>query len=386
MSDEALAEIRAARLIQQMRQRLQEKATLEAPCEDCPPEEEPVTAASPNDVIISGPATLLGEPSGDGRMIRQGALTWDLDGASVPIIWDPVDGDHSGVTLGKVDLFQDEGAALMAQARLFEFEDPETQALVTRVASLINEQAIGWSVMIDDEEVVATFREPEVTETDGVTQVRFRSDDQMFETVSGRVRHLALVDTPAFPGARPTLGPLPINAAVSLLAPYPAAHFERWESADLVPFQVTTDGRVFGHAAGDGCYRNGSKATCDRYRADPDPLMRNFHTGTVTLDNGNAIRVGALTCAGLHASISMTLAQQRQHHENSSTVWARVVAWNDRKGRLCLSGSVVPGLDPDFLAQVAGLPVSVETWPVPGVTGLTLVGAHTVVTPAWPVN
>ena len=114
--------------------------------------------------------------------------------------------------------------------------------------------------------------------------------------------------------------------------------------------------------------------------------MVNFHTGTVTLDNGNVIRAGNLTCAGLHASVSMSHAQQRRHHEDSTTVWAKVVAWNDRKGRLCVSGSLVPGLDPTFTAQVAGLPISPELWPVPGVRGLTLVGAHSVITPAWPVN
>ena len=113
--------------------------------------------------------------------------------------------------------------------------------------------------------------------------------------------------------------------------------------------------------------------------------MRNFHTGTVSLDDGSVIRVGSLTAAGLHASPMGSVADQRRHHEDSTTVWAKVRAWNDRFGRLCISGSVVPGLDPNFVAQVSRLPVSVELWPVPGVSGRTMVGAHTVVTPAWPV-
>lgn len=386
MTDDALTSVRAHRLIREVRLQRESDALVtdlpdDAECVDCPP----VVAASPNDIIIHGPATLLGEPTGDGRAIRKGALTWDLVNSSVPIIWDREDGDHTGMVLGRVDAFLDEGSALMTEARLFDSDDPEAIAAVARVVELITEGAIGWSVALDDEEVLATFREPVVTETEGVTTVRFRADDDMFETVSARVRHLALVDTPAFPSARPALGPLPVNAAATLLATYKADHFEKWDSIDPVPFQVTPDGRVFGHAAGDGCYRNGSKAKCDTYKADPDKAMRNFHTGTVTLDTGNAIRVGSLTCAGLHASVSMSHAEQRQHHENSSTVWAKVVAWNDRRGRLCVSGSVVPGLDPAFLAQVAGLPLSVELWPVPGVPGLTMVGCHSVVTPGWVV-
>lgn len=388
MTQDALARYRASKLIRDVRlQREAEAAEVDLPeedCEDCPP---PVTAASPNDILISGVAVPYDTPTGDGRGVQAGALTWDLEEEGVPIIWDREDGDHSGMVLGRVDSFMDDGGAVLAEARLFDTEDPIAQAAVARVEELIAEGALGWSVMLDDEEVVATYKEPEVTEaTDGTVTVRYKTSDQMQWTVAARIRHLALVDTPAWPSARPVLGPLPVNASVALMSTYPALHFDKWDSVDPVPLQVTADGRVFGHAAGDGCYRNGSKAKCDRYSKDPDPAMRNFHTGTVTLDNGNAIRAGSLTCDSLHASISMSHNQQRQHHENTSTVWARVVAWNDKRGRLCISGSVVPGLDPEFLGRVAGLPLSVETWPVPGITGLTLVAAHTVVTPAWPVT
>lgn len=385
MSEDALTRYRAQRLIAQVKasHEVPEPETVDPePCDDCP---DPITAASPDDIIIHGVAVPYGIPTGDGRKVREGSLTWDLDTEGVTIIWDRQDGDHTGMILGRVDIFMDGGGEILSQARLFDSDDPEVKAAVARVVELIEENAIGWSVMIDDEEVVATFREPEVVEVDGVTQVRFRSDDQMFETVSGRIRHLALVDTPAFPGARPSMGPLPVNASVAALATYQARHFDRWESDELVPLQVTPDGRVFGHAAGAGCGRDGRKGTCDTYKADPDPEMRNFHTGTATLDNGAVIRVGALTCAGLHADIRMSHQEQRQHHENSTTVWAKVVAWNDAKGRLCVSGAVVPGLDPTLVAQVAGLPISPELWPVRGVKGLTMCGMHSVITPLWPV-
>lgn len=384
MSEDALTRYRAQRLIAEVRA-AQEPPTVEPePCDDCE-DDAPVTAASPNDQLIHGVTVPFDLPTGDGRKVRAGVLTWDLEGSGVPIIWDREDGDHSGMILGRVDRFVDDGGAILSEARLFATEDPEAAAAVARVIELIGEGAIGWSVMIDDEEVVATFREPEVVDVDGVTQVRFRADDQMFETVSGRIRHLALVDTAAWPTARPALGPLPVNASVAALATYQARHFDKWESDDLVPLQVTADGRVFGHAAGAGCGRDGRKGTCDTYKADPDPAMRNFHTGTATLDNGAVIRVGALTCAGLHADIRMSHQEQRQHHENSTTVWAKVVAWNDAKGRLCVSGAVVPGLDSTLVAQVAGLPISPELWPVRGVKGLTMCGMHSVITPLWPV-
>lgn len=384
MTDDALARYRANRLIQQVKsaQKTEHVDPVVVPCEDCP-DDEPVTAASPNDIVIHGPAVQLGVRTGDGRKVRPGGLTWDLALEGVPIKL-----GHDGIVLGRVDAFVDDGGAILAEARLFDTEDPEAAAAVVRMAELITENAIGWSVMFDDEEVEATFREPVATENeDGTTVVRFRSDDQMFETVSARIRHLAFEDTPAFPGARPSLGPLPVNASAVMSMVFPRHHFATWDSGDPVPLQVTPDGRVWGHAAGDGCFRNGTKyGKCEKYTVDPDPRMRNFHTGTVTLEDGSVIRAGSLTCASLHASISFTRDQQRQHHENTSTIWARVVAWNDTQGRLCVSGSVVPGLDQSLLAQVVGTPLSLEAWPVPGVRGNTLCALHTVVTPAWPVT
>lgn len=349
---------------------------------DCPFEEDEAVSAAGgrDDVIIHGVAVPLGEYSGDGRAIMPGAVTWDLSVEAVPLIWDQVDGDHTGAIVGVLDHIEDDGAALRVSGRVFDF--PERDRLV----NLIENNAIGWSVALDNIEAEQTFSEPEVSEEeDGTTRVRITREQELLQVHGGMLRHLALVDTPAFASARPVLGPPPALAAAAMMHPYPAAHFERWESREPTPLQVTADGRVWGHAAGDGCYRNGNKSVCQKYKPDPDPAMKNFHTASLTLDNGEVIRVGSLTCAALHADPRMSHQEQRQHHENTSTVWARVIAWNDSRGRLCVSGSVVPGLDPALQAQVAGMPVSVELWPVAGTPGVTLVGAHTVVTPAWAV-
>lgn len=359
------------------------KAQRAEPCLEC--EDDAVTAAI-RDVEIHGLAVPYDIPTGDGRMVAGGAVSWDLELEGVPIIWDRADGDHTGMVLGRIDkLRADDAGVWVESARLFGTSDAEASAAVDRVLELIEENAIGWSVMLDDETTVSTFREAKMTENeDGSVTVTSSRSDMQHTVTSGRIRHLAIVDTPAFPGARPVLGPAPVNAAAAAISTYSAEHFEHWTSDKLVPLQVTADGRVWGHAAGDGCYR-GDNRVCRKYAADPDPKMRNFHTGTVGLDNGNVIRVGALTAANLHADARGSANDQRRHHEDSSTVWAKAVAWNDHKGRLCVAGSVVPGLPSELLDQVAGLPLSVELWPVPGVSGLTLVGAHSVITPAWPV-
>lgn len=346
-------------------------------------DDTPTVAAGTEGIPVHGLAVPYDTPTGDGRQVRGGALVWDLEEEGIPIIWDPTDGDHTGMTLGRVDALRADGDGVHVEAaRLFEFTDEDAAAAVARVVELIEENALGWSVMMDDEEIEETFSEPVMSEKDGAVTVRYKRSDSMMTVISGRIRHLAIVDTPAFPGARPVLGPAPALAAAAAIATYPASHFDMWESRDLVPLQVTSDGRVWGHAAGDGTFR-GNPAN-GRYSPDPDPKMRNFHVGTVELDNGEVIRVGSLTSGSLHADTGLDLHGQRAYHEDTSTVWAKVRAWNDSRGRLCVAGSVVPGLDDTTLGQVAGTPLSVELWPVPGV-GRTLVGAHTVPTPAWPV-
>jgi hypothetical protein len=375
---DALARIRAQRTITAF------KAAKDTPAEDC----APCTAASKDDVPIHGLAALYDTWSSDGagmkRRIMGGALRWDLEEEGIPIVV-----EHDGGSLqvvGRVDVAVNTDQGMEIDGRLFGQDLDEV--MVNRIA----ENAVGWSIMMSEEEgtVRSVYTEDgeKVTETkDGVEVEQALGSSYVELSISGaRVRHLAITDVPAFPGARPVLGLRSEQAIAAASVQFPAAHFERWESKTEVPLQVTPDGRVWGHAAGSGCYRTGTKAgTCTKYSADPDPQMKNFHTGTATLDNGEVIRVGALTASNLHATPTMTWDQQRQHHENTSTVWAKVVAWNDSRGRLCISGSVIPGLDDTTLAQCAGTPISVELWPVPGVSGLTLVAAHTVITPAWPV-
>lgn len=322
--------------------------------------------------------------TGDGRYITKGTLTWGSE--PIPLIFDPQDSDHDGFTVGHIDSIQHDDAGVQVSGWFVDFTDAADQARVQQAKDLISRNAIGWSAALDDTEAEVTLaaeaRDRYRENDDGSITIRVSSRDMSRVYTNGRVRHLALVDTPAFPGARPRLGLAPVTA--SGIAPLPKANFAVWESDKPIPLQVTPEGRVFGHAAGDGIYRNGT-GTGPRYSRDPDRDMRNFHTGTAVLDNGEVIRVGALTCSGMHAAARGPVEDQRRHHEDSTTVWAKVRAWNDKQGRLCVAGSVMTDLPAAELQQTAGLPLSPELWPVPGVAGLTLVGLHSVVSPAWPV-
>lgn len=185
----------------------------------------------------------------------------------------------------------------------------------------------------------------------------------------------------------------PIAAAATTVAQavvFPAEHFQKWEPRGkaMEPLTFHADGRITGHIAGQGCFRNGDMTRCQRYQPDPDPKLSNFHSWTTTLDNGEVIRTGVLTAGSKHADLyaGMTASDVRRIHEDTSTVVARVRAWEDGNGRLAVAGSIVPTIDPGFLSQAAGAPVSVEQIPTFETNGRnTLVSAHMVVHPAWPV-
>lgn len=334
-------------------------------------------------VEIVGPVTVEGVTSGDGRRIEAGAVWWDND--PVPILWDRVDGDHTGQTVGAYTSLARNGVGeIVGKGTLGPTNDPDTAAAIARIVELIGDRSIGQSVMLDSvdgrQEAVAVRDDGDV---DGGGS--WRHDDVVHVVESARVRHVALLDTPAFAECRPELAAAAVAAASADTAvrALPAAHFARWDSKDPVPFTVDEDGRVWGHAAGTGCHRSPGPA-CLLYTGDVDPAMDGFHTsGMVTLDDGTTIRVGPVTFGGLHADTSMSRDQRRVHHEAGSTVVALVRAWDDVRGRLSVAGTLVGGLDPTTVDQIRGCSPSYERWPERG--GLTLVGLHLVPMPAHPV-
>lgn len=337
-------------------------------------------AAVVDEVPVFGPVTIEGETTGDGRRFDPGSFTWQDD--PVPILFDRDDGDHTGAIVGVYDRFErDDDGALIGYGRLGPTDDADTAALIRRVVELMNDNAIGQSVRFD---TYAAHDEAKAMRDDpDDTSVRF--DDWVTVFTEARIRHVALVDTPAFDRCRPQVHAPAQVAGVSVRA-LPAAHFERWQSTGAVPFTVDDDGRVWGHAAGTGCHRSAGPG-CLLYNGDVDPAMNDFHAGSpVTLDNGDKVRVGPLTFGGLHADTSMSREQRRAHHENGSTVVALVRAWDDQRGRLAVAGTLVDGLPAKVVDQLRACAPSYERWPPSaGGGGLTLAGLHLVPAPAHPV-
>jgi hypothetical protein len=104
----------------------------------------------------SGVIAIEGELTGDGRLMEPGALYWD--DASITLLWDRTDGDHSGMVVGTVTRIWRDGDRIMAEGDLSASDDEQTRAAVGRVRELLVEGAVGVSVALDD--VTAEIRVP----------------------------------------------------------------------------------------------------------------------------------------------------------------------------------------------------------------------------------
>lgn len=390
---------------------------------------------------IEGVILVEGQITGDGRLFEKGALRWNEQ--QIPIIWDRLDGDHSGLTVGaftKVKRRKDD--TVYGEGYLSATEDPTTAEAITRIRELAAEGVLQMSVSVDQfaaelrvkQEVLDAHNEAaeafiEEIFGDGppaekeqakadkhglVTVATFTSEDEVTVFTDARLRHVALLDTAAFPETQPLVASVAVDgleilpqsgiilglhehlggfirissealtaAAVTLQA-LPAEHFKRWESKDPTPMRIESDGKIWGHAAGTGCHRS-RRSGCLLYNPDTDVELKGFNIVPLQLDDGTELMVGPLTFGGLHADISMTASEARRIHEDGSTVVAYLHAWDDAKGRLCVAGSVVPGLPELTINQLRACAPSYEKWPHDKKGGLTLIGLHMVPMPAHPV-
>lgn len=173
----------------------------------------------------------------------------------------------------------------------------------------------------------------------------------------------------------------------------PASYFAPFTASKATPLTVGEEDanglrHIYGIAAPKGVCHRSDMGACFQYPGDVDNQHRGFHTGqALTLDDGNTVRVGALTLGGKHIDASLArqgvnFADVNRHRDDANTIFAMVRAWETPFG-LAVSGVVMPGVDRDSLFRAAASSPSVELWP--SGRGRTLVGIHLVPTPAWPV-
>jgi len=345
---------------------------------------EPNVDGTVDPVPVEGPVVFEGMWTGDLRFFPLNVFTWEST-VPVPIILDLVDGDHTGRTVGMVTAFErqvdgDTASIVATAGELSGSSDPDTQAAVRRAVELLTDGAVGVSIRWDFDPEDFDGLTPE-----DIDEMEWEEFEEMLSDASLRVRHVAIVDTAAFAGAKLSItGTLALAAASSVPA-LPAPHFGQWKAKGLQPLTVDLDGRVWGIVAPSGaCHRSdlsGFKG-CYLYPGEADSSLSQFHTKQAWLDDGRLVRVGTLTFEGLHAvrtgSRWGSVEEMQRHREDSTSVFALVRAWPTPYG-LAVSGTVVDGLTRQQVMQAIGCGASVEMW------RNRTVGVHLAPTEAWAV-
>lgn len=387
----------------------------------------PVAPAEPEgDTQPGWEGTLVveGEMTGDGRLIENGALVWDLpmpiryvssdvgahDGAEVVghiltatrkpdgIIWATGDWDM-GSEVGReafrqVDEDLTTGISVDLDDVSFEIR------LAADVAAEMD--AMMEDLMGEDEEPSEEAAEPEEREVDDegrVTVMEMGSDDEVFVTTSGRIRAATIVAIPAFTTARiATTGQVPAAAEPAdpalaaagrvarmpnALADPPAAWFANPGLSEPTPLVVTAEGRVYGHiAAWNVCHTShtsqGRCVLAPRNRTGYSA----FRTGSVLLDNGSTVATGRLTIGTGHAGETLSAAQASSHYDNTGTAAADVACGDDEHG-IWVAGYVRPGTPATKVKALRASPISGDWRTING--NLELVAALGVNVPGFPI-
>ena len=338
-----------------------------------------------------------GVESGDGRIIKEGALTTrDLP---LSLLWQVQTGSgHDGsVVVGRIDSIDRVEGGLGNARGYF-----DTGSWGREAERLVRGGFLrGVSVDLSDFEASAiNFDDDEemTSDEDGATKIgnpKLRID-------SAKVIACTVVAKPAFGQATIELVPDDLTAddqtedpvilasaetvidPTTELATTPANPPAEWFNAPKVdgptPIQVTAEGRVFGHIAAWDQDHIGLPNNVRPPRSRSNYAY--FTTGAVTTAEGNEVAVGNLTLSGGHAPLNADAMSAVKHYDDTASAIADVAAGEDSWG-IWVAGSVRPGAT---VAQVRSLKASAPSgdWrPVKG--RLELVAVCQVNVPGFPI-
>ena len=366
-----------------------------------------LAAADPGGRIpVEGPVCVEGEPTGDGRLMCEGAIYWD---GMLPatIVFDMEDGDHSGTTIGAMEtLERRDNGVIWTVGYLSASDVPEIQELVTRAAELLQEGAVGVSLRFDSEEVEVRVKrslieesavaevniddsDPEMdAEGERIVVARYCADDAVYAFTSARVRHLAIVDTAASANAR--LSITGAVAAAGIVGDWSGReHFfddpafgdysvdarlrydpDRgvWSCPPTIDHET---GQVFGHITPQGICLRGRP---DRCVTPPDGDLQGFMRGHAPAAGG--LRTGVICVGGGHCGVGIGAAEATMFYDNTGRAVADVRVGKDRYG-VWFTGMARPGAAQNDLYAFASSDVSGH-WEYSKAGRMTLVGLPSV--------
>lgn len=333
---------------------------------------EAITAAA-NGTPWEGAIALEGVETGDGRFYLEGAFYWE-DGPW-PLVFDIAEMDHSAATIGTVNEIERRSDGIIwGTGNLSASDNEQTQQLVVRAAELLAEGAAGVSVSYDS-----------VPEEENIPP-----EEGVWTFSKARIRHVAIVDVPAFSQARIALAASARGAQPDWFTD-PGFTDESdprlvWQEPERpeeerqlgCPLTVTEDGRVYGHAALWGRCHVGYPGTCVR-----PPKEHAAYRGFLTGERLPGIPTGPLVMRTTHASLRAEAAEAAAHYDNTGYAVADVSVGPDRYG-LWVAGALRPDATEADVDIIRGSALSGD-WRVIG-GQMRLVGLLVVNAPGFRVS
>lgn len=285
-------------------------------------------------VELEGVVAVEGVDTGDGRHFTAGAFKWE--GGPWPLVFDQTEMDHTAPTIGTIsEIERRPDGVIWARGNLSDSNDPTTQLLVLRAAELLEEGAVGISVAYDD------LPEDE----------QFPPEEGVWTVSSARIRHVAIVDVPAFAQARmalvasadPTWFSDP-KFGNGTLNPKDSGDDERlvWQEPERpeeegqfgCPLTITDDGHIFGHVALWGRCHVGFPGTCVRPPKEP-AAYKGFLTG----ERLRGIPTGPLVMKTRHAPVHLEAGAATIHYDHTGYAGGDITLGPDAYG-IWASGAV----------------------------------------------
>lgn len=340
-----------------------------------------------------------GVPSGDGRMIRPGALTWrDLP---LPLMLKTsTEGEaHSGATLSGAitdimrvgnqawaDIVIDMGSASGQELRRLMTPMPDGTIMLRGVSVDLDSVAAEW---IDDPDWAAYGGRVDLTRgrimgaTACVMPALQEATIALLASASCAIGGEAcdcpvdatidaLVASAGAPGdgvqARiwtpwtPTLEPLVASAGKIPVNP-PAAWFERQTYTEATPILIDADGRISGHVAG---WKSAHISFRHKVTAPHSYAQYRYFANKHTLTaEGTMVYTGPLMMDTVHPDLKMQASDAQAFYAHTGSVVGDVCIYEDEHG-IAIQGAARPTATPGMLRAARGSDVSPDWRPIEG--------------------
>lgn len=339
---------------------------------------------------------LEGVETDDGRLIDPGALDWRDLPLSLMAMDTTSAGGHEGARLaGRIDSI---ARNAMTGEVIGEgvFDSGEFGSEIRRMVE--EEMLTGVSVDL-------AIREYELRQGSQVIEDPYEASEEervIFAVTDASIMGATVCPFPAFADAsielladgsrvRVTMSRIelleddapPLTAGAAPLHP-PASWFDDPVLDGPTALEVTSEGRVFGHAAlWDSCHianPHGAGVCVTPPRSGSNYAY--FHLGQIETEEGGYVAVGQITLDAPHAPLKAGLADATRHYDHSGTATADVRVGEDAYG-IWIAGAVRSDAEPEKVRALAAAKISGDWRSMRG--RLELVGLLAVNVPGFPV-